>query len=185
MTPPMTPASRLVREDYSAFAMPYGPRCHRSSSFHRYRRRELMTEHKIAPEWRRECDACEGEGVTMRPDMPLHHSHSEAPEYATAPCGECDGEGWRWTDEPVTLAECRPGPFLHDGALGFKTEYGATIADGPVECPGHLVRFKVSNWPDAYCMDSGEFFWGGAKTHEERAKLLVHPVERLLVGEPE
>lgn len=137
------------------------------------------------PEWRKDCEACEGEGTIERRDISLHHLHSETPEYAIHQCDQCDGEGSVWTDEPVTLAACPPGPFWFDGWLGFKTEYNALLADGRVECPGHLIRWKMSDWPDAYCMKSGEYFWGGTKTHEERANLLVWPVERLLVGDPE
>lgn len=57
-------------------------------------------------------------------------------------------EGWQ-----TTFAECRPGFFLHENYLCMKSEYGQ----------------------DAY-VESGEFFWGGAKSHEERAILFVQPV---------
>lgn len=59
-----------------------------------------------------------------------------------------------------TLAECPPGPFFFGPELtvGFKTEYGSD--DGS---------------PDAYCMESGEFFWAGAKSREERGRLIVQP----------
>lgn len=77
----------------------------------------------------------------------------------------------------VTLHECPPGPFLFEGALGFKTEYCAMEAIGPVNVPGSQVRWRVGKWPDAYCMDSGEVFWGGTTTHEDRAALLVEPVD--------
>lgn len=82
--------------------------------------------------------------------------------------------------ELCTLAECPPGAFLFNDTLGFKTEYNAMQSDGPVACPGDQIRWKVSNWPEAYCMDSGEFFWGGAANHEDRAKLLVLPVESVV-----
>jgi hypothetical protein len=78
----------------------------------------------------------------------------------------------------VTLAECPPGPFLFDGSLGFKTEYGMTLVDeNGADMPGDQIRWQVTSWPDAYCMESGEVFWGGAKSHEERARLLVEPVD--------
>lgn len=68
-------------------------------------------------------------------------------------------------DARVTLAACPPGPFLFGNILGFKTEYPLDLAEGP------------RGMPDAYCMESGECFWGGAETHEERAALLVTPVD--------
>jgi len=78
--------------------------------------------------------------------------------------------------EAVTLAECPPGLFEFGGSLGFKTEYGMTLVDeNGANMPGDQVRWKVTSWPDAYCLESGEVFWGGTKTHEERAKLLVRP----------
>lgn len=58
----------------------------------------------------------------------------------------------------VTLRDCPPGPFLYEGGLCFKTEYG-------------------TQWPDAYCLESGEFFWGGTTRHEDRAALIVQPLE--------
>lgn len=59
-----------------------------------------------------------------------------------------------------TLAECPPGLFLFGDCLGFKSEYRSDT--GKVE---------------AFVVDSGEYFWGGAKTSEEREALMVHPVE--------
>lgn len=76
--------------------------------------------------------------------------------------------------EPCTLRECPPGAFMFQGRLGFKTEYGAAIL-GTNE--RGLQEFVISEWPDAYCMDSGEFFWGGTSTHADRAMLIVQPVE--------
>lgn len=70
------------------------------------------------------------------------------------------------SDEMMELRECPPGPFLFNGSLGFKTEYAEEIPAGSKKW-----------WPGAYCMESGEFFWGGVSTHEERAKLMVQPVE--------
>lgn len=78
----------------------------------------------------------------------------------------------------ITLQECPPGPFLFDGHLGFKTEYGMTLVDeNGANMRGDKVRWIVTNWPDAYCMESGEVFWGGARTHEERARLMVEPID--------
>lgn len=81
-------------------------------------------------------------------------------------------------DDLVSLADCPPGPFEFRASLGFKTEYGKKLVDeNGANMPGDQMRWVVTNWPDAYCMDSGEVFWGGAKTHEERAKLMVRPVD--------
>lgn len=79
--------------------------------------------------------------------------------------------------EQVTLADCPPGPFLFDGALGFKTEYGAMETVGPVDVPGDQVRWTVGRYPDAYVMASGEYFWGGTSRREDRAALLVSPLD--------
>ena len=57
----------------------------------------------------------------------------------------------------TTLAACPPGLFVFDGHYGFKTEY------------------SDQNGPEAYCVASGEYFWGGAKSKEERANLVVMP----------
>ena len=62
-------------------------------------------------------------------------------------------DGW-----PCTLEACRPGFFVFDNRLCFKSEY--------TNDNGHL---------EAFC-ESGEAFWGGAKTHQERDALRVHPV---------
>jgi hypothetical protein len=116
-------------------------------------------------EYRIECEACEGEGAIERGDMLLHHLHSESPEYGRTNCGECDGDGWRWTDKPCTLNACPPGLFVTmDGYLGFKSEYVTTL-----ENPRRYQR-------DAYVVESGEYFWGGAKTSEERGQVLVRPI---------
>lgn len=77
----------------------------------------------------------------------------------------------------VPLSECPPGPFRFNDILGFKTEYGAMRTVGPVNVPGDQVRWTVSHWPDAYVMASGEYFWGGTSTHEDRAKLMVEPID--------
>lgn len=112
-------------------------------------------------EWKRECEFCGGEGTVERGDMPLHHLHSEAPEYATADCGECDGAGWNWTDDDVTLADCPIGLFVRGETLALKTEYGNN--EGRI---------------DAYIVSSGEFFWGKApQSIASQRATLVRPVD--------
>ena len=65
---------------------------------------------------------------------------------------------------PVTLNDCPPGLFWFEDMLGFKSEYTTTL-----ENPR---RYQC----DAYVVESGEYFHGGAKSTEERGKLLVRPV---------
>lgn len=74
----------------------------------------------------------------------------------------------------VSLATCPPGPFLFNGHLGFKTEYGAMSGK---DAGSGQVEWSVSSYPDVYVMDSGETFWGGVSSQEDRAALLVNPVE--------
>lgn len=57
------------------------------------------------------------------------------------------------TDFETTIYECPPGLFLFEKTVGFKDGYGG----------------------DPCCADTGEIFWGGAKTVEERKKLKVIP----------
>lgn len=61
-------------------------------------------------------------------------------------------EGW-----PCSLSLCPPGFFVHGEMVGFKSEY---------------VTGKNC---DAYC-DSGEYFWGGTKTKEDRDRVIVQPL---------
>ncbi|WP_312814389.1 hypothetical protein [Brevundimonas sp.] len=82
------------------------------------------------------------------------------------------GEEYNVAAHCVTLAECPAGLFFWNGSLCFKSEYGAIEPDDATN--GKL--WKVGNRIDAYCADSGEFFWGGAKTHDERARLIVYPI---------
>jgi hypothetical protein len=56
--------------------------------------------------------------------------------------------GW-----PCRLDVCPPGPFTFHDDLCWKTEYGQD---------------------EAYC-ESGEVFWGGVHTKEERCALIVQP----------
>ena len=58
-------------------------------------------------------------------------------------------DGW-----PCTLGECGPGLFTYKNNLGFKSEYGQ---DG------------------VYVVVSGEIFWGGTNTKENRLALPVQP----------
>lgn len=58
------------------------------------------------------------------------------------------------------LDECPPGLFLAGNCLGFKAEYR-----------------NEKGACEAYIVSSGEFFWGGAKTVEDREALTVTPVE--------
>jgi hypothetical protein len=83
----------------------------------------------------------------------------------------------------VTLAECPPGVFEFEGSLGFKTEYGATLPVPPHDVPGSQVKWQVTHWPEAYCLESGEAFWGGTKTQEDKAQLLVRPMDEMAIVE--
>jgi hypothetical protein len=68
------------------------------------------------------------------------------------------------SDNLVTLNQCPPGLFLYGEELGFKSEYSTINSRNEVQC-------------DAYCVDSGEYFWGGAKSASERGALLVMPMK--------
>jgi hypothetical protein len=76
----------------------------------------------------------------------------------------------------VTLADCPPGLFRFKGSLGFKSEYGAMELVTPPSTPGPEMRWTVGNRADAYCLDTGEYFWGGAQGAAERDGLLVEPI---------
>jgi len=58
------------------------------------------------------------------------------------------------------LDQCPPGLFIAGDCLGFKSEYR-----------------NEKGTCEAYVVASGEFFWGGAKTAEDREALIVTPVE--------
>lgn len=62
-------------------------------------------------------------------------------------------------DEKKILIDAPVGLFMYDGIMGFKTEY---MTNGFVE---------------AFVVESGEYFWGGVKTSEERNNLEVTPIE--------
>lgn len=57
----------------------------------------------------------------------------------------------------VRLKNLRPGLFFFGDTLCVKSEY------------------STDGCGDAYIVESGEFLWGGVKTHQERADLLVWP----------
>ena len=63
-------------------------------------------------------------------------------------------DGW-----PISLKDCPPGLFVFNGTLGVKDEY----RNPPI------------------CADTGEAFWGGAKTAAERDMLTVQPVRSMWV----
>ena len=67
--------------------------------------------------------------------------------------------------EEVTLAGCPPGLFLFRDDIGFKTEYFTTTM---IESSVPVV--------EAYCLESGEFFWGGTSLHSDRHALMVQPL---------
>lgn len=56
-----------------------------------------------------------------------------------------------------TLTKCPPGLFVFGDSIGFKTEY------------------SDANGPEAYCVESGEYFWGGTSDREVRRALMVRP----------
>lgn len=68
----------------------------------------------------------------------------------------------------VTLNECPPGLFLFGEIIGFKSEYSTINSRNEVQC-------------DAYCVESGEYFWGGAKSAAERGNLLVQPLPNIRI----
>jgi hypothetical protein len=65
-------------------------------------------------------------------------------------------DGW-----PCTLAACPAGSFVYQDTLCFKSEY------------------RVCGKIEAFCK-SGEFFWGGTETEEDRAALVVQPVQLVI-----
>lgn len=58
----------------------------------------------------------------------------------------------------TTVAKCPIGLFLWNETLCLMTEYSSD-----------------SNQRDSYIVSSGEYFWGGAGTSVERARLMVTP----------
>jgi hypothetical protein len=71
-----------------------------------------------------------------------------------------DAQGVKREGEPCAFVYCPPGLFRWQGMLCFKSEYSSK--------PGQQ---------DAYCVDSGEYFWGGTNGDlEARRSLTVTPV---------
>lgn len=66
----------------------------------------------------------------------------------------------------TTLQDCPPGLFVFGESIGFKTEYNGTVG------------------PHAYCVESGEYFWGGTNCAEDRRKLIVRPAFLKVIDEP-
>ena len=66
----------------------------------------------------------------------------------------------------TALGNCRPGLFLFDDCIGFKSEYKTESMSHP--------GFWQS---DAYVVASGEYFWGGTSDPKKREKLLVLPID--------
>lgn len=65
--------------------------------------------------------------------------------------------------EPCAFVDCPPGLFRWNGLLCFKSEYSTKAGQ-----------------PDAYCVDSGEYFWGGTNGDlEKRCALIVTPIAAL------
>ena len=65
--------------------------------------------------------------------------------------------------EAVPLKACPPGLFLWNGILCFRSEY-ATMTETNLR------------QPDAYVVESGEYFWGGVSDSRSRDELMVQPV---------
>jgi hypothetical protein len=83
-------------------------------------------------------------------------------------------EALRGESERATLQDVAPGLFATaDGHIGLKTEYAMLVGR---DTAGGLVEWEMTRWPEAYVAASGEVFWGGASTHEDRAALLVRPI---------
>lgn len=69
--------------------------------------------------------------------------------------------------KPCSLSDCPPGLFVFNGSVCFKSDY----------------------MNDVFCLNTGEFFWGGVTTNEERYGLIVTPirpsyVDRVLLSSP-
>ena len=64
----------------------------------------------------------------------------------------------------IKLINAPVGLFDIDGVLVLKTEYSTQHDDGAIT-------------PDCYIVDSGEYFWGGVDSVEERNNLMVTPID--------
>lgn len=87
--------------------------------------------------------------VEGRTGKPMSDERRNAEQGAQPKAWEIVPNGW-----PIRLCDCPPGLFEFNGNFHLKTEYGLT---------------------EVYVCDSGEVFWGGTDTPEERAKLIVVP----------
>lgn len=61
---------------------------------------------------------------------------------------------------PVTFEKCPVGFFEFDGSFALMSEYR-----------------DAAGQREAYCFESGELFWGGANTFDQRNALMVQPCE--------
>ncbi|AFU86787.1 hypothetical protein D869_gp127 [Caulobacter phage CcrRogue] len=75
----------------------------------------------------------------------------------------------------VTLRACPPGVFRYDGLLFCKTEYGTIIGRKDAVDKPHV--YEMTDRSDVYCLGSGEYFWGGVETAEDRENLMVEPID--------
>ena len=64
----------------------------------------------------------------------------------------------------IKLIDAPTGLLEVDGILVLKTEYSTRHEDGTIT-------------PDCYIIESGEYFWGGVDSVEERNNLEVAPVD--------
>lgn len=64
----------------------------------------------------------------------------------------------------MKLIDAPVGLFEYDGTLALKTEYSIKGQDGVAT-------------PECYIVESGELFWGGVSSTEERNNLDVMPLE--------
>lgn len=72
----------------------------------------------------------------------------------------------------IKLIDAPIGLFEVDGILVLKTEYSTQHEDGSIT-------------PDCYIIESGEYFWGGVDSVEERNNLEVAPVDMPTLTPPE
>ena len=71
----------------------------------------------------------------------------------------------------IKLIDAPIGLFEVDGILVLKTEYSTRHEDGTIT-------------PDCYIIESGEYFWGGVDSVEERNNLEVAPVDMPTLTQP-
>lgn len=75
------------------------------------------------------------------------------------------------TQKELTLGACPPGLFLFDATVGFKSEYKTES------------KSRAGFWQsDAYCVESGEYFWGGTPNPIEREQLMVLPLPNVVTA---